>query len=82
MAEDDIPTNVEGLTSQTLQFESARVVQALCANDLGLLKVFEEKTGVKATTREGWLRFEGDPGQGRKSQGRFSSNSTRPGRTA
>ena len=60
MAEDD-QNNVEGLTSQTLQFESARVVQAICANELGLLKVFEEKTGVKATTREGWLRFEGDP---------------------
>ena len=60
MAEVD-QNNAEGLTNQTLQFESARVVQALCANDLGLLKLFEEKTGVKATTREGWLRFEGDP---------------------
>ena len=55
--------------TDTLQFESARVLQALCANDLGLLKVLEEKLGVKTTTREGWLRLEGDPvkvAQGRK----------------
>ncbi len=67
MAEENL-NNVEGLTSQTLQFESARVVQSLCANDLGLLKTFEEKTGVKATTREGWLRFEGEAAQVEKAK--------------
>ena len=44
-----------------LQFENARVLSALCANDLGLLKVLEEKTGVKTTTREGWIKLDGDP---------------------
>ncbi len=50
-----------GAATDTLQFESARALQALCANDLGLLKVLEERLGVKTTTREGWLRLEGDP---------------------
>ena len=44
-----------------LQFENARALLALCANDLGLLKVLEEKTGVKTTTREGWVKLDGDP---------------------
>ncbi len=44
-----------------LQFENARVLLALCANDLGLLKVLEEKTGVKTTTREGWIKLDGEP---------------------
>ena len=47
--------------ADTLQFESGRVLQALCANDLGLLKVLEERLGVKTTTREGWVRIEGAP---------------------
>lgn len=46
---------------QTLQFESARVLQSLYANDLKLIKTLEEKLEVKATTRDGWIRFEGEP---------------------
>jgi len=49
--------------SQTLQFENARTVQALFANDLKLLKNLEEKLGVKVTTREGWVRLEGEHDQ-------------------
>ncbi len=47
--------------AQTLQFDSGRTLQSLYANDLKLLKALEEKLAVKATTREGWLRFEGEP---------------------
>ena len=47
--------------TETLQFESGRVLQSLYANDLKLLKSLEEKLGVKVTTREGWLRVEGEP---------------------
>lgn len=47
--------------AQTLQFESGRILQSLYANDLKLLKTLEEKLGVKVTTREGWLRVEGEP---------------------
>lgn len=47
--------------AQTLQFESGRILQSLYANDLKLLKTLEEKLEVRVTTREGWLRVEGEP---------------------
>jgi phosphate starvation-inducible PhoH-like protein len=47
----------------TLQFESGRILQSLFGNDLGLLKSLEPALGVRLTTREGWLRVEGDAGQ-------------------
>src|SRR4030081_2058290 len=46
---------------RTLQFESARAVQSLYANDLKLLKTLEDSLGVKVTTREGWVKLEGEP---------------------
>ena len=66
MAEDPHITLVEepeGKPAEqaVLQYENARVLLALCANDLALLKVLEEKTGVKTTTREGWIKLDGDP---------------------
>ncbi|MEY5026953.1 MAG: PhoH-like protein [Verrucomicrobiota bacterium] len=47
----------------TLQFESGRVLQNLYANDLSLLKVLEQTLEVRITTREGWLRVEGEGAQ-------------------
>jgi phosphate starvation-inducible PhoH-like protein len=44
-----------------LQFENGRVLQSLYANDLRLLKSVEDSFSVKMTTREGWLRVEGEP---------------------
>jgi len=49
--------------SQTLQFDNARTVQALFANDFKLLKNLEEALDVKVTTREGWVKLEGAAGQ-------------------
>src|SRR4030081_959109 len=49
--------------TRTLQFDSARSVQSLYANDLKLLKTLEDSLGVKVTTREGWVKREGDPSQ-------------------
>ena len=46
--------------SETLQFENGRALQNLYANDLKLLQSLEEKFGVKVTTRDGWLRLEGE----------------------
>ena len=46
---------------QTLQYENGRVLQTLYAHDLKLLKVVEDELKVKLTTREGWLRVEGEP---------------------
>ena len=47
--------------TKTLQFESARALQSLYANDIQLLKKMEDSLGVKVTTREGWVRLEGEP---------------------
>jgi len=47
--------------SQTLQFESGRVLQSLYGNDLALLKILEKALEVRLTTRDGWLRVEGAP---------------------
>src|SRR5436309_10901811 len=49
--------------TRTLQFESARALQSLYANDLKLLKTLEDSLGVKVTTREGWVKLEGEPAQ-------------------
>jgi phosphate starvation-inducible PhoH-like protein len=48
--------------SETLQFENARTLQNLYANDFRLLQAMEEKLGVKVITRDGWLRLEGERG--------------------
>src|SRR5437588_11038655 len=54
--------------TRTLQFESPRVLQSLYANDLRLLKNLEDSLGVKVTTREGWVKLEGDPSRVDKAQ--------------
>jgi phosphate starvation-inducible PhoH-like protein len=46
--------------TQTLDFENPRALQALYANDLRLLKTLEDALKVKVTTREGWVRLEGE----------------------
>ena len=46
--------------SETLQFENGRALQNLYANDLRLLQSLEEKLDLKVTTRDGWLRLEGE----------------------
>ncbi|PYL22625.1 MAG: phosphate starvation-inducible protein PhoH [Verrucomicrobia bacterium] len=54
--------------TRTLQFESPRALQSLYANDIKLLKNLEDSLGVKLTTREGWVKLEGDPGRVDKAQ--------------
>jgi phosphate starvation-inducible protein PhoH and related proteins len=54
--------------SRTLQFESPRALQSLYANDIQLLKHLEDSLGVKVTTREGWMKLEGDPNRVDKAQ--------------
>src|SRR6059036_3279206 len=54
--------------TRTLQFESSRALQSLYANDLKLLKTLGESLGVKVTTREGWVKLEGEPGRIDKAQ--------------
>jgi phosphate starvation-inducible PhoH-like protein len=54
--------------TRTLQFESPRALQSLFANDLKLLKTMEDSLGVKVTTREGWVKLEGEPEQLERAQ--------------
>src|SRR6266700_4897037 len=54
--------------TRTLQFESPRALQSLYANDLRLLKNLEDSLGVKVTTREGWVKLEGEPSRIDKAQ--------------
>jgi phosphate starvation-inducible PhoH-like protein len=48
------------LTSETLHLESARAVEALAANNIKLLHNAGNTFHVKVTTREGWIRVEGE----------------------
>src|SRR5213595_210403 len=56
------------IETRTLQFESPRALHSLYANDLKLLKTLEDSLGVKVTTREGWMKLEGEPGRIDKAQ--------------
>ncbi len=51
-------TNNGGLT---LEFENARAVQALYGGDDKLLRELESALSVRVTSRDGWLRIEGEP---------------------
>ena len=44
---------------ETLHFENARLAQQLYNNEQRNLTALEEQLGVKATSREGWIRLEG-----------------------
>src|SRR5881296_3148517 len=57
--------------TRTLQFESPRALQSLYANDIKLLKNLEDSLGVKVTTREGWVKLEGDANRVDKAQHLF-----------
>jgi phosphate starvation-inducible protein PhoH and related proteins len=47
------------MPSETLHFENARFAQQLLNNDAQNLHSLEQTLGVKATTREGWIKLEG-----------------------
>ena len=45
--------------TETLHFENARVAQQLFNHDSRNLQSLEEQLGVKATSREGWIKLDG-----------------------
>ncbi|MDB6112337.1 MAG: ybeZ [Pedosphaera sp.] len=49
------------MAAETLHFENARLAQQLFNNDLRNLQAMETQLGVKATSREGWIKLEGQP---------------------
>ena len=48
------------MPTETLHFENARVAQQLFNNDTRNLQALENQLGVKATSREGWIKLEGE----------------------
>lgn len=48
------------MASEILHFENARVAQQLFNNDPRNLQALESQLGVKATSREGWIKLEGE----------------------
>lgn len=49
------------MTTETLHYESARVAQSLFGNDEKNLRALETELEVKATSRDGWIKLEGEP---------------------
>jgi phosphate starvation-inducible PhoH-like protein len=47
--------------TETLHFENARLAQQLFNNDLRNLQAVEVQLGVKTTSREGWIKLDGEP---------------------
>jgi phosphate starvation-inducible PhoH-like protein len=48
------------MSTETLHFENARLAQQLYNNDPRNLQALEDQLGVKATSREGWIKLEGE----------------------
>ena len=48
------------MPTETLHFENARIAQQLYSNDPRNLQAIEEQLGVHATSREGWIKLEGE----------------------
>jgi phosphate starvation-inducible protein PhoH and related proteins len=48
------------MPTEILHFESARLAQQLYNNDPRNLQALEQQLGVKTTSREGWIKLEGD----------------------
>jgi phosphate starvation-inducible PhoH-like protein len=49
------------MPTETLHFENARLAQQLYNNEPRNLLAIEEQLGVRATSREGWIKLEGEP---------------------
>ena len=49
------------MPTETLHFENPRVAQQLYNNDPRNLQAVEQQLGVKATSRDEWIKLEGEP---------------------
>lgn len=48
------------MAEKTLEFESPHFLHGLFADDVSLLREMEERLGLTVTTRDAWVRLEGD----------------------
>ena len=49
------------MPTETIHFDNARLVQQLFGGDSRNLQALEHQLGVKATSREGWIKLDGEP---------------------
>lgn len=49
------------MTTETLTYETPHFLQSLFANDLSLLKFLEAELDLKVTTRDSWVKLQGEP---------------------
>lgn len=49
------------MATETLHFDNDRVAQQLFNNEPRNLQAIQDQLGVKATSREGWIKLEGEP---------------------
>jgi phosphate starvation-inducible protein PhoH and related proteins len=71
------------MATDTLHFENARMLQQLFGGDPQNLQALEDRLGVKAVTREGWIRFEGEEANVARARSLFQllENSVKAGST-
>jgi phosphate starvation-inducible PhoH-like protein len=50
-----------GAHADVLEFGNPHFLHSLFANDESLLRLTEKTIGVRITTRDGWVKFDGDP---------------------
>lgn len=48
------------MITETLEYETPHFLQSLFAGDLSLLKALEHDAGIRVTTRDGWIRLQGE----------------------
>lgn len=48
------------MATETIHFENPRIVQQIIGGDARNLQTIEERLGVKAVSREGWIKLEGE----------------------
>ena len=54
-------TEYNAVPTETLHFENPRVAQQLYNSDPRNLQAVEQQLGVKATSRDEWIKLEGEP---------------------
>jgi len=60
------------MAEKTLEFESPHFLHSLFADDVGMLKEMGDKLGITVTTRDAWVKFEGNEDRVRAGQAVFA----------
>ena len=60
------------MAKKTLEFESPHFLHSLFADDVGMLKEMGDQLGITVTTRDAWVKFEGNEDSVRAGQAVFA----------